>query len=201
MDPLQRMRKISAAALLAGCGLSVGCHEHGVAVRPPQPLGTRINEIFQTQEENAEAAKYVIYMHEFELNEPPRAGRARGWRLNDYGEDHVKQIAVNIKRGDAYPIVVERNQTSAKQDTEYKYPVHFNEELDRQRRDVVVAALEALGVPDAQALVVVAPAAAEGYSGVEAARTYQQGLNQQGFGGSFGGGGFGGGFGGFGGFF
>jgi uncharacterized membrane protein YgcG len=184
---------------LLGSGL-LGCAGHQPYVDPPPPLGSDIDPVFKLQEEDAEASKYVVYMHEFELNKSnPDGTNSGGWRLNGYGEDHLQQIAVNIKAGHGYPIVVERSQTSSIEGTEYGYPVHFNDELDATRREVVVASLEALGVSDADSLVIVAPAFAEGYSGGEAARAYTRGLSGRGGGGGGFGGGFGGGGGGFGG--
>lgn len=187
---------LGALTLTAGL---VGCGQN-VPVAPPAPLGSLSDAIFKDQEENAEASKYVVYAHEFELNKAEADGTNKGgWKLNEYGQDHLRQIAVNIKKGHSYPIVLERSQTSSKPGTKFGYPVHFNDELDRKRRDVVVASLVALGVDDAESLVIVAPAFAEGYTGGEAARAYQRGLNSNagsrgGFGGI--GGGFGGGFGG-----
>jgi hypothetical protein len=155
--------------------------------QPEAPLGTISDDIWQMQERNAEASDFVVYMHEFKLNEI---------RLNRAGEDHIKQIAERLLAGQDYPVVVERSMSKAREDTEYQYPVHPNPELDMLRREVVVRALIALGVHDADQRVVVAPAFATGYKATEAAGAYMRGI--QGFGG--GGAGFGGG-GGFGGFF
>ena len=195
------MKRTHQLLLLAGLSpLAVaGCvPRHGTLVRPPAPLGAEVDHVFKTQEENAEAAKYVVYAHEFQLNKKSDEGLETGWRLNDFGEDHVKQIAVNMKKGDPYPIVLERSRTSVKPCTQYEYAVHFNDELDNKRRRVVVAALNKLGVKDADERVVIAPAAAEGYSGAEAAAAYNGSLRGRqgggfGFGGGAGGVGFGGG--------
>ena len=155
----------------------------------------------QTMEVNAEAAKFIVYMHEFEINDPqPDGSNVGGIRLNAYGEDHLKQIAYKLKRGAPFPVVVERSQTSIKPGTQYEYPIHFNDELDARRREVVVSSLIALGIPNAEEVVVVAPSFAEGITASEAARAYNNSL--RGTQGSFGGnaGSFFGGFGGFGGF-
>ena len=75
--------------------------------------------------------------------------------------------------------------------------MHFDQELDQRRRQIVVAALEQLGVLSADKLVVIAPSYAEGLSGAEAARAYSRGYNTSGdSGGGGGGGGRGGGGGG-----
>ena len=134
-----------------------------------KPLGDVIDRMNQQQEVNAESTKFTIYMHEFELNRLDEDGQAHGYRLNSYGEDHVKQIAMQLLHGDYEIVVIERSDTSARQDTTFQFPVHFNDDLDRQRRKVVVAALELMGVADADRRVVVAPAAAEGLNSDEAA--------------------------------
>lgn len=169
-----------AIAFVAGC--HYGQHPG------PTPLGTHVDEVMRLQEENAEASKYVVYTHEFEANDEDDTTGQTGWKLNAYGEDHVKQIAVNLKRGDAFPVVVERSATSVAEDSEFGYPIHFNDALDAKRRQVVVAALQALGVPDADERVIVAPAFAEGYTGVEASRAYNDATisRRQGFGFGFG---------------
>jgi hypothetical protein len=169
----------------------------------PEMLGTKVDQLNQAQEENAEASKYVVYQHEFKLNVRDEEGRVYpGVRLNEFGEDHVKRIAENIRRGAPYPVVIERNRTSVKEGTEYKYPVHFDPELDMRRREVVVRALNKMGIPDADTRVVVAPAFAEPLTAMEAQMSYGRGIRNfgggmgggGGFGGGFGGGGFGGGF-------
>ncbi len=183
----------------------IGCshnhHAKKVTADPPMTLGTQSDDIWRMQEENAEAAKFIVYDHEFVAPEVNDGHTSGGWRLNAYGEDHVKQIAANLNRGDMYPVVVERSQISPEVDTEFKYPVHFNEELDVQRRRIVVASLAAMGVEDAEERVVVAPSFAEGITGTEARRAYYRGImggrragSYGGFGGGFGSG-FGGGFG------
>jgi uncharacterized membrane protein YgcG len=120
-------------------------------------------------------------------------------RLNEAGEDHLMQIALMLRKGAPYPVVIERSNTSVKADTEFRYPVHYNPELDLARRDVVVLALKRLGIEDAEYRVVVADDFAAPLTDSEASNAYRrgiQGFNQGGFGGGFGGGGFGGGFGG-----
>ena len=189
-----------AAAALA---TSIGCQAHRARVipPPPTPLGAEIDQMNQTMEVNAEAAKFIVYMHEFELNHAqPDGSNIGGIRLNAYGEDHVKQIAYKLKRGAPFPVVVERSQTSIKPGTEHLYPIHFNDELDAKRREIVVASLQTLGIPNAEEIVVVAPSFAEGITASEAAQSYNSSLNgtRGSYGGNFGT--FFGGFGGFGGF-
>lgn len=179
---------VSAAMLVSLIGCTSGPR---IEPAPPKPLGAEVDQINQMQEENAEASKFVIYQHEFELN----TERSAGWRLNYAGEDHVKQIAANISTGVDLPIVIERSTTSIKPGTEYEYPIHLNDELDDKRRRVIVAVLLALGVSDAEQRVLIAPAFAEGQNAAEAAAAYSSGHsrnNRGGFGGGFGGGGIGG---------
>ncbi len=187
----------------AGLGVLtlVGCAARPpLAVQSPQPLGSEVDQIMRQQEENAEPAKFIIYSHEFELNGTGHDGRERGLELNEFGEDHLRQIATSLKQGVEFPVVVERSQTSSRVGSKYQYPVHFDQELDQRRRQVVVANLEQLGVSVADRLVVVAPSYAEGLSGAEAARAYNRGFCSTGGGGGGGiGGGGGGGGGGFGG--
>ncbi|MCC9605424.1 hypothetical protein LOC68_23020 [Blastopirellula sp. JC732] len=202
--------------IVAGFGLSVvmfgamtGCHRHGIIEPAPYPpIGSVIDQMNEAQEQNAEAAKFVIYMHEFEASVPEEKIRnVQAWRLNDYGEDHVKQIAAKLKEGVAFPVVIERSETSVDPRSTYKYPVHFNDEIDERRRQVVVSALVHMGIDDAENRVVVAPSFSEGLNAQEAATSYGRsrigngGGYGGGYGGGFGGGFGGGGFGGGGGFF
>ena len=175
---------------------AAGCTSPSLFYQPPLPpemLGTKVDQLMQTQEDNAEASKFVIYQHEFELNEMREGRFADGLRLNAYGEDHVREIAENLRMGAPYPVVVERSQTSPKPGTQYRYPVHYNPDLDMQRREVIVRALTRMGIADADMRVVVAPAFAQPLNGNEAENAYGVGMS-----GGFGGG-VGGGFGGFGG--
>ena len=186
--------RIAACCLVLGLSGCAAKDAPSFYAPPPSPeqLGTKVDHLMRTQEENAEASKYVIYQHEFKLNEPDK--NVSGFRLNEYGEDHVKRIAEMLRTGVVYPVVIERSQTSSRPGTEYNYPVHFNPELDLKRRAVIVAALNRMGIEDADQRVVVAPAFAHPYTEAEAEAAYQRGIG--GFGGGRGGGGFGGGFGG-----
>lgn len=205
------MKRISRATRAAATGLLVltasaaisGCHFGAapflyVPPVPPHMLGTQTDGIMEQQEVNAEASKYVIYVHEFKLPEQHEGRVVSPLRLNTYGEDHVKRIAASLRAGANFPVVVERSQTSVDPNTTYKYPVHFNPDLDLKRREVVVAALTEMGIADAEQRVVVAPAFAQPHTGVEAERAYYRGLNNFGGNGMGGMGGFG--FGGMGGF-
>ena len=162
--------------------------------QPPPPyatLGSISDSIWQQQERSGEAAEFIVYEHEFKLNED---------RLNPLGLDHIKQIAYRLQQGQQFPIVVERGMTSPKAGTQFEYPVHFNPQLDNERRDMVVRALKLLRVPNADERVVVGQAYMPGVLATEAIGAYQRAASFGGLGGfgggGFGGGGFGGGFGG-----
>jgi len=202
--------------------MSVGCRIQppGGASLQPSGLGSVVDEANRTQEENAEAAKFIVYMHEFEVNTPNQAklfqskagidgkfkfdtdDRIQGFRLNPAGQDHIRQIARHLISSqsqnldyDYEPhryVVIERSDTSKRWDTVHRYPVHFNDKVDAARRQVVVNALSMLGVADADRVVVVAPAFPEGLNAGEASQAYGEGFN---YGGGFqgGGGNFGGG--------
>ena len=174
--------------LMLGVLMFVGCNMAkplGAPIQAP-PLGSVVDEANRIQEENAEFAKLIVYTHEFELNQPREhidapwsqdSGssshrEARGFRLNDYGMDHVKRIARQMQSGINQVIVVERSESSRRWDTLYQYPVHTNPELDEQRRQVVVAALESLGVTHADELVIVATAFPAGQHSTEASQAY-----------------------------
>jgi hypothetical protein len=183
----------------------VGCQSGGQGTyisypTEPRPLGSIVDQMNELQEHNAERAKLVIYNHEFELNKPewehrlnrPYDGPPRGFRLTPSGQDHVRQIASILAETGEDMVVIERNQTSLREATEYKYSVHYGDKLDLERREIVVQALESLGVPDAKNRVIVAPAFSEGLESAEAASAYAQSFgraNNQGSGGNSGGGG------------
>ncbi|MGD0897245.1 MAG: hypothetical protein ABR915_05370 [Thermoguttaceae bacterium] len=160
----------ATAPLASGCHTCGGCNECGCSGRsgpPTAPLGALTDPIWQRQEAGAAASDFVVYQHEFEMND---------FHLNTDGEDHVKAIASRLHAGACLPVVIERGMTTARPDTQFKYPIHPNPELDLQRRDVVVRALTAMGIADAEQRVSVAPAMASGQTATEAARSYRQGL-------------------------
>ena len=200
----------------------LGCKSTSPTGSPiqPNPLGTVVDEANRIQEQNAEQAKFIVYLHEFELNEPqkkisnrwPAPSREsetapfetdetipRGYRLNDYGLEHVRRIAgllLDTETKNRTNVLVERSQSGKRWDTLHHYPVHFNEKLDEERRRVVVAALESFGVSAADFNVKVAAAFPEGLHSIEAAQAYQAtrfGSGNGGGGGFGGGGGLGGG--------
>ena len=202
--------------VLLAAGLS-GCQVQGPAGSPVEPivLGSVVDEVNRIQEENAELAKLIVYVHEFEINMPLQADKSdeskaeiaakgfqyitpnhvRGFRFTPYGQDHLWQIAQRIQQvlydgsmeapyvANRYRVIVERSQTSKYWRTKHRYPVHFNDELDEVRRRMVVDALAAYGIPNANQMVVIAPAFPEGQSGQEASSAYQRAFNSGGSGG------------------
>ncbi|WP_417389246.1 hypothetical protein [Gimesia sp.] len=173
-----------AAMLISGCQHKQ--HHAEIPYDSVAPLGTISDDIWQKQEENGEASDFVIVESEF-------VGTTA--KLNAAGEDHIKQIAVRMA-STPFPVVVEPSSMSIKESSEYKYPIHGNDDLDMHRRNVIVKMLQSMNVQDADERVVVAPAFTPGFEGFEAYRAYSNGFMNRGNGG---GGGFGGGFGGFGG--
>lgn len=180
----QSFPKIAVLTFAVSAALA-GCARRDAALYydpppPPEMLGTKNDIINERQEANAEASKYVVYMHEFELNKYINDRNLDGIRLNEAGEDHVKRIAHNLRRGASFPVVIERSNTSAWPWTEFRYPVHDNPQLDFKRRDLVVRALTQMGIPDADQRVVIAPAFAQPYTSGEAERAYGSGISAHG---------------------
>lgn len=178
----------------------------GSPITPP-PLGSVVDEANRVQEHNAEQAKFIVYTHEFELNDRnnridnpwyedeaspsdairqkrhPAAGTVPGgFRLNEYGREHIQQIAKSLSQdtSEMQWVIVERSESSKHWGTRHQYPVHWNRQLDAARRAVVVNALVALGVDMAKELVHIAPAFPEGLYSIEAVNAYQRtlGTNQ-----------------------
>jgi len=157
----------------------------------PKPLGMISDDHWRMQESNAEASDFVIYEHEWTSNST---------NMNDAGKEHLKQIAVRAAEV-PFPILIERSSMSARPGTKYHFPVHNDEELDLQRRALIVTALAQLGVADAEERVTISPALTPGFQSYEGERAYSRGfsggygMGGGGMGGGFGGGGMGGGMG------
>src|SRR5688500_2129140 len=137
-------RLIPAALLMAGVGLSAGCYRYTGLVDAPAPLGTTVDPFFQQMESNAEASDFVIYEHEF-------VGASA--ELNAGGQDHLKEIAARLAQV-PYPVIIAQSQITSRERDYYKYPIHYNEQLDLERRELIVQALTQMAVPDAQQRVV-----------------------------------------------
>ncbi len=178
MQPRLQPRNTLLAAVSILAMIAAGC-------RPPaSPLGSLSDPVWQNQEANAEPSDFIIHEHEFIADTE---------FLNTYGEDHLKQIAVRLATGQNAQVLVERSMNSARPETEHKYRVHPNPELDMKRRDVVVRSLLAMKIPDAESRTVISPDLASQYRAAETATTDYSDM-----GGGYGGyGGYGGGFGAF----
>lgn len=176
-------RLAAVAVALAALPLG-GCKGWKQFYQPPTPppLGALSDPVWQNQEANAERSDFVVHQHEFQGD---------GERLNTAGEDHLKKIAARLLSGQQAQVVVERSMMSPRGDTAQQYPIHPNPELDMRRREMVVRCLAAMGLPDADENVVVAPAFSQGLTGNEAESAYHQAMgaydNQNGGYGSFGG--------------
>ena len=146
-EPLAWAVVLAGSLGLASCGTPSW---KGLFQNPPgpAPIGTISDQYWSQQEINGEGWKNIIFQHEFKKN---------GVRLNWAGEDHVKQIAAQINRNPDFKVVIERSTMTADPTAKYKFPVNLNPELDMKRREMVVQALLAMGVPDASERVVVGP--------------------------------------------
>lgn len=178
----------AAAAAAAGTGCHHGRGHARASTYYPLPLGTISDPAWQQQESNAEASDFVIHEHEWKGNTV---------ELNHAGKDHVKQIAARANEV-PFPILVQQSSMTVDPAATYGFPVHNNEELDQQRRELIVYALSQMGVPNAEERVVVSPALTPGFESFEAERAYNVGFGGSRWGWGYGGlgGGFGGGFGG-----
>ncbi|MBD3672516.1 MAG: hypothetical protein HUJ26_03220 [Planctomycetaceae bacterium] len=153
------------------------CKHHTVIDTGVVRLGDVSDRFWQKQEDNSEASEFIIHEHEFVANTI---------RLNQGGEDHLKQIAARMIR-DQYPIIVERSSMSPS-DGKYNYPVANDPQLDMRRREMVIRVLQSMGRPDAEQRVVVAPVYSPGFQVFEAERAYGRGFSgYRGYSGGFGG--------------
>jgi hypothetical protein len=179
---LTSLLSLAAAAAAAGAGCHHSRHNVHSSAYYPMPLGTISDPVWQQQESNAEASDFVIYEHEWTGNTV---------ELNHAGKDHVKQIAARVNMV-PFPVLVQQSSMTADPDTKYGFPVHNNEELDLQRRQLIVQALSEMGVSNAEDRVVVSPALTPGFESFEGERAYNVGFSRGGgfggFGGAFGGG-------------
>lgn len=150
----------------------------------PSTVGTSTRQLLVAQSAKASADRLVIYNHEWYMG---------GQKLGPAGRRHLEELQQQLLVCPA-TIVIE---PQAEHEGEDRFT-----ELNEIRRRMVVAALEAGGISDADTLVKVGASKAGGLDGNIAPSIYRQQLrsgNQNqggGGGGGFGGGGGGGGFGG-----
>ena len=182
---------ILSVATLTGCACPTWLYKEKWTMRvavpcppSPAPLGSAVVALEHAQEINSEANDFVVYDHEFVKNET---------RLTAAGEAHVRQIAARMEET-GFPVIVEQTENEIDPSSTYKYPVANDAGLDTGRRDLIVQALNLLGVQGADSRVIVGPSPSFGATGNQAIRAYNVGFSGRGVNG--GGGGFGGGFGG-----
>lgn len=160
--PAHGPRPIGHGLLLAACCLCLllaGCETLGPKrakgpIGPPYdrpfPVGQVTDAHWETQQTNAEAAKFIFYDHEFD---GPTA------RLTPAGKKHLLQVALRLEHV-PFPIVVEES------------PNRRSPELDAARRKALLAALAELGVEGVDDRVVVAPAFPAGLTATEGEAAY-----------------------------
>lgn len=134
----------------------------GAAHDRPFPIGQVSDSFWETQQTNAEAADFIFYDHEF---------RGDTAELAPGAKRHLESVALRLEHA-PFPIVIEQSRHNA----------HIA--LDNARRQTIVMHLNRMGVTNADERVVCASAFAEGFTGIEAERSYYNGV----LGGSFGGG-------------
>ncbi|NQV24832.1 MAG: hypothetical protein HQ518_10735 [Rhodopirellula sp.] len=138
------------------------------------PLGSIVRTHYHQMETNGEAFDFIMHRNEFiEFT----------GELTSFGLDHFLEIAARA-RSAPFPILIERSENNS------------DPELDQHRRQMVALMLSQMGVPNAQARVVVSQSYAPGLNGDAAQLAYFQFLNSNngnnGNGGGNGGGGGGG---------
>jgi hypothetical protein len=189
---------ILSVATITGCSCPTWMYKEKWTMRvpmpcppPPAPLGSAVVALENAQEINSEANDFVVYDHEFVKNET---------RLTAAGEAHVRQIAARMEET-GFPVIIEQTEDEIDPSSTYKYPVSNDAQLDTGRRDLVVQALNLLGVQGADSRVIVGPSPSFGATGNQAIQAYNLGFSGRGnggrgggFGGGAGGGGIGGGF-------
>lgn len=142
-------------------GKTYGGPPHGPAHDRPFPIGQVSDSHWETQQTNAEAADFIFYDHEF---------RGDTAELAPGAKRHLEMVAMRLEHV-PFPIVIEQSQHNAKP------------QLDHARRQTIVMHLNRMGLTGADERVVVANAFAEGFTGIEAERSYYNGILSGGFGG------------------
>ncbi|WP_425617784.1 hypothetical protein NA78x_001473 [Anatilimnocola sp. NA78] len=164
-----------SAASFSGCAWddfdrrANGHHGHyarqgGPGYDRPFPIGQVSDSFWETQQTNAEAADFTFYDHEF---------RGDTAELAPGAKRHLESVAMRLEHV-PFPIVIEQSQHNAKP------------QLDAARRQTIVMHLNRMGITGADERVVVAGAFAEGFTGIEAERSYYNGILSGSFGGGAG---------------
>ena len=178
----QRARRLTlslAAVSLLGAG---GCIKptiqfvpttlamrRSLSIPDKYPLGSIVRAHYHQMETNGEAFDFIMHRNEFIQFTA---------ELNGFGKDHLLEIAARA-RSAPFPILIERSENNS------------DPELDQHRRQMVALMLSNMGVPNAQARVVVSQSYAPGLNGDEARAAFHRFLdtNDDDSGGGFGGGG------------
>jgi hypothetical protein len=161
---------------------SLGCWgvDRCATIQPgslPAPPGAHVTAFTNFQATKAEADDFTIYKHEWYMG---------GTQLGPYGSYHLDQIIKRLPDAPPFPVLIQ---------------VDLDPSVNEARRGLVVSALTAAGIPDAEARVVLGFPEPGGLYGDEAERIYVQMLQRQNpFFGGYGGFGGLGGYGGFGAF-
>ena len=163
-----------AAAALSGCGWNdfdqranghrpghvgsghkiYGSPPYGPAHDRPFPIGQVSDSFWETQQTNAEAADFIFYDHEF---------RGDTAELGPGAKRHLESVALRLEHS-PFPIVIEQS------------PHNARIALDNARRQTIVLHLNRMGITNADERVVVASAFAEGFTGIEAERSFYNGI-------------------------
>ena len=165
-----------ATMLVSGCSST---RNQGPPADRPFPLGAVTDSHWETQQTNAEAAKFIFHDHEFVRDTAELAPSTK---------KHLMAVALRMEHV-PFPILIEETQYNR------------NPELDQKRRKMIVEQLGRLGVENAEGRVVIANSFAEGFSEMEGEQAYYSTL-YGGYGGIGGrgrgfGNGYGGGYGGY----
>jgi hypothetical protein len=145
-------------------GKIYGSPPYGPAHDRPFPVGQVSDSFWETQQTNAEAADFIFYDHEFRYDTAELAPGAKR---------HLEMVALRLEHV-PFPIVIEQSSHNGK-------PA-----LDAARRATIVMNLNRMGITGADERVVVAGAFAEGFTGIEAERSYYNGILSGGFSGGSG---------------
>ena len=145
-----------------GRGRIYGSPPYGPAHDRPFPVGQVSDAFWETQQTNAEAADFIFYDHEFRYDTAELAPGAKR---------HLEMVALRLEHV-PFPIVIEQSRHNGMP------------QLDAARRATIVMNLNRMGITGADERVVVASAFAEGFTGIEAERSYYNGVLGSGGGGA-----------------
>ncbi|HZZ72306.1 MAG TPA: hypothetical protein VFE24_08630 [Pirellulales bacterium] len=149
-----KIAALLAAAALTGCSGSRNQARNPAGDRP-FPLGAVSDAHWETQETNAQAAKFIFHDQEFVGDTAELAPSAK---------KHLMEVALRLEHV-PFPVVIEESQYDR------------NPELDQKRRRTVVEQLGRLGVVNVEDRVVVANSFAEGFTAIEGESAYYSTLN------------------------